>query len=374
MTRPRLLIVITLAETGGAQQYVAQLLPALPERFDVVVAAHGTGPLREAAKNAGVRFVPLRHVRRSVNPIRDALGLVELIRLCRRERPHIVHANSSKAGTLARLAAAAARVPIRIFTVHGWAFRAHAGLASRLYLWADRLVSPLTTLTICVSASERSAGIAARTCRAGRTVVIPNVVDVNAAQVARLDGAPSRVISVGRLKAPKDFVTLTRALARVSSPYFEAQFVGDGPDRATVEAEADTLGLDGRLRLLGDRADVPALLARSDVFVLSSTSEGMPVSVAEAMAAGLPVVATAVGGVAELVVDGETGFLVPPRDAGALAAAITRLLADPVLRRRMGSSARSRAEAIFDLDRFRAAHLDVYRTALARIGLRLPSP
>ena len=374
MTRPRLLIVITLAETGGAQQYVAQLLPALPERFDVVVAAHGTGPLREAAKNAGVRFVPLRHVRRSVNPIRDALGLVELIRLCRRERPHIVHANSSKAGILARLAAVAARVPIRIFTVHGWAFRAHAGLASRLYLWADRLVSPLTTLTICVSASERSAGIAARTCRAGRTVVIPNVVDVNAAQVARLDGAPSRVISVGRLKAPKDFVTLTRALARVSSPYFEAQFVGDGPDRATVEAEADTLGLDGRLRLLGDRADVPALLARSDVFVLSSTSEGMPVSVAEAMAAGLPVVATAVGGVAELVVDGETGFLVPPRDAGALAAAITRLLADPVLRRRMGSSARSRAEAIFDLDRFRAAHLDVYRTALARIGLRLPSP
>jgi glycosyltransferase involved in cell wall biosynthesis len=374
VTRPRLLIVITLAETGGAQQYVAQLLPALPERFDVVVAAHGTGPLREAAKNAGVRFVPLRHVRRSVNPIRDALGLVELIRLCRRERPHIVHANSSKAGILARLAAVAARVPIRIFTVHGWAFRAHAGLASRLYLWADRLVSPLTTLTICVSASERSAGIAARTCRAGRTVVIPNVVDVNAAQVARLDGAPSRVISVGRLKAPKDFVTLTRALARVSSPYFEAQFVGDGPDRATVEAEADTLGLDGRLRLLGDRADVPALLARSDVFVLSSTSEGMPVSVAEAMAAGLPVVATAVGGVAELVVDGETGFLVPPRDAGALAAAITRLLADPVLRRRMGSSARSRAEAIFDLDRFRAAHLDVYRTALARIGLRLPSP
>jgi len=374
MSRPRLVIVITLAETGGAQQYVAQLLPAVGEHFDLVVAAHGSGPLRDATNEAGVRFVPLRHVRRSVNPLRDVVGLLELIRLFRRESPHIVHANSSKAGILARLAAVAAGVPIRIFTVHGWAFKAHTGLASRVYLWADRLVRPLTTATICVSESERSAGLAARTCRARRAVVIPNVVDVDAAPLARQGGARSRVISVGRLKAPKDFITLTRALAHVSPSSFEAQFVGEGPDRAAVESEAGALGLDGRLRLLGDRADVPALLACSDVFVLSSTSEGMPVSVAEAMAAALPVVATAVGGVGELVVDGETGFLVPPGDASALAAAITRLLADPVLRRRMGSSGRSRAEAIFDLGRFRAAHLDLYRAELARIGLRLPSP
>ena len=177
---PRILIVITLAETGGAQSYVAGLLPGLEGRFDVVVAAHGDGPLREAARAAGARFVPLRHVRRPLRPARDLLGLLELIVLMRRAAPDIVHANSSKAGVLGRLAAAIAGVPIRIFTVHGWAFSASSGLVSLLYRWADRLMAPLTTLTICVAERERTSGLAARTCIAERTVVIPNAVDVDA--------------------------------------------------------------------------------------------------------------------------------------------------------------------------------------------------
>ena len=124
---PRVLILITLAEPGGAQTYVADLLPALAGRFDVVVAAHGDGPLRTAARDAGVRFVGLRHVRRPLHAVRDPLGLLELVVLMRRLRPDIVHANSSKAGVLGRLAAVLAGVPIRIFTVHGWAFSAYSG-------------------------------------------------------------------------------------------------------------------------------------------------------------------------------------------------------------------------------------------------------
>ena len=143
--RPRILILITLAETGGAQSYVVGLLPGLEGRFDVIVAAHGDGPLREASQAAGVRFVPLRHVRRPLHPVRDLLGLLELVVLMRRTAPDIVHANSSKAGVLGRLAAVAAGVPIRIFTVHGWAFSASSGLVSVLYRWADRLMAPLTT-------------------------------------------------------------------------------------------------------------------------------------------------------------------------------------------------------------------------------------
>ena len=107
------MLVITLAEVGGAQSYVAALLPALAERYEVVLAAHGEGPLRDAAKLAGARFVPLRHVRRPIRPWRDLAGLVELSLLLRRERPQILHASSSKAGVLGRLAAAATRVPIR---------------------------------------------------------------------------------------------------------------------------------------------------------------------------------------------------------------------------------------------------------------------
>jgi glycosyltransferase involved in cell wall biosynthesis len=368
--RPRVLIVITLAEVGGAQTYVAQLLPALAARYDVAVAAGGSGPLRDTAKAIGVRFLPLRHLRRPLSPLRDLLALIELILLIRRERPDVLHANSSKAGVLSRLAAVVARVPIRIFTVHGWAFEAYSGPASWVYRWADRLAGLCTTLTICVAEHERSTGVSAHTCRRGRTVVIRNAVDVAPAPKAGLNGGTPRLVTVGRLKAPKDFGTLTRALAALPSGSFEALIVGDGPDRPRVEAEVERFGLVQAVRLLGERPDVPELLASSDVFVLASASEGLPVSVAEAMAAGLPVVASAVGGVPELVVDGETGLLVPPGDPELLASALGSLLADPGLRRRMGSSGRERAEELFDLAAFLRAHVELYRTQLE--GLQRP--
>jgi glycosyltransferase involved in cell wall biosynthesis len=366
--RPRVVLVITLAEVGGAQSYVAALLPALAERYDVVLAAYGEGPLREAAARHGVRFVPLRHVRRAIRPWRDLAGLFELARLLRRERPQILHASSSKAGVLGRLAAALTRVPIRIFTVHGWAFAAYEGLPARLYRLTDRLMAPLTTVTICVSERERAAGLAAGTCREERTVVIRNAVDVAAAPRSNHDRAKPRLISVGRLKAPKDFLTLIRALAELPKESFEAVIVGDGPDRGTVDAEIRRLGLDGSVQLAGQRHDVPALLARSDVFVLSSRSEGLPVSVLEAMAAGLPVVASSVGGLAELVVDGESGMLVPPGDPESLASALRRLIDDHQLRQELGAAARARARASFDLGAFRRAHVDLYDRQLASAG------
>jgi glycosyltransferase involved in cell wall biosynthesis len=350
--RPRVLLAITLAEVGGAQSYVAALLPALAERYDVVLAAHGEGPLREAAARVGVRFVPLRHVRRPINPAQDLAGLVELTRLLRRERPQILHASSSKAGVLGRVAATLARVPIRLFTVHGWAFSAYSGLPGLLYRVADRLMAPLTTVTICVSEQELAAGLEAGACRPERSVVIHNAVDVAAAPRSRHDRRVPRLIAVGRLKAPKDFLTLLRALAALPEGSFEAIVVGDGPDRAQVEAELRRLGLEDQVELAGERSDVRELLAASDVFVLSSRSEGLPVSVLEAMAAGLPVVASAVGGLAELVADGETGFLVER----------------PELRRELGAAGRARAEAQFDLAAFRRAHLDLYHRQLELAG------
>ena len=149
--------------------------------------------------------------------------------------------------------------------------------------------------------------------------------------------------------------------------------VGDGPERARLEAEIRRLGLEGAVVLAGDRDDVAAMLARADVFVLSSTSEGLPLSILEAMAAGLPVVASSVGGVPEAVEDGETGLLVPPRDPVRLAAALERLLVDPALRRRLGSNGRERVRQHFGLEAFQQAHVAVYRRELARReGARSP--
>src|SRR5205807_9503285 len=189
--------------------------------------------------------------------------------------------------------------------------------------------------------------LAARTCSAGRTAVVPNAVDVEAAPRWSHEGEEPQVVSVGRFKYPKDFVTLVGALAHLESP-FRALIVGDGPDRPAIEEALRRHDLTDRVELAGERNDVPELLAAADVFVLSSRSEGLPVSVLEAMAAELPVVATAVGGLPELVVEGETGFLVPPGDARALGAALGRLLADAELCRRLGEAGRRRVEAGFE--------------------------
>jgi glycosyltransferase involved in cell wall biosynthesis len=351
-------MLITLAEVGGAQTYVGSLLPALTERYDVTVAAWGSGPLPGVAREAGARYVPLEHVRRPLS-WRDALGLVELVRLMRRERPALVHLNSSKMAVLGTVAAAIARVPVRVFTVHGWAFNAEPGAARLVYTWLHRLLRPLTTAIVCVSETELESGLAQRTCTRDRAVVIHNGVETLPPRPARHGDEPPLLLSVTRLKAPKDGRTLARALRRLEPGSYRAAIVGDGPDREAVAAELGDAGA-----LLGERDDVAERLAQADVFVLSSRSEGLPLAILEAMAAGLPVVATAVGGIPELVADGETGLLVPPGDADALAGALRRLVADPGLRRRLGEAARARVEERFSLTAMRRAHLALYERLL----------
>jgi glycosyltransferase involved in cell wall biosynthesis len=353
------LVLITLAEVGGAQSYVTSLLPALAERFDVTVAAWGPGPLPEAARAAGVAYVPLVQVRRPLS-WRDALGLLELVRLMRRIRPELVHLNSSKIAVLGTVAAAIARVPVRVFTVHGWAFNADTGRAGALYTWLHRVLRPLTTAVICVSERERTVGLEHGTCSEERSTVILNGVDASRVRRSSLAGQPPTILSVSRLKAPKDVVTLARAFQQLEPGSFRAAIVGDGPDRARVEEELGTAG-----ELLGERSDVAELLAQADVFVLSSRSEGLPISILEAMAAGLPVVASDVGGIPELVVDGETGLLVPAGDPDALAAALRRLVEDGELRRRLGAAARARVEQRFSVEQARRSHVELYERLLA---------
>jgi glycosyltransferase involved in cell wall biosynthesis len=369
--KPRLLMLITLSELGGAQTAVALLFPGLVEQFEVTVAAQGSGPLRTAAEAAGMRYVELRHVRRQIHAWHDALALVELVGLCRRVRPDVVHAHSSKMGVLGRLAAWVASVPVRVLTVHGWSFAAYDGLAGRLFLWIERLMRPLTTAVVCVAEDSREQGLAAKACDPRRTVVIPNAVDVRSFRPANGGSGNARIIGIGRFAYPKDFTTLLEALARVRAPCHTV-LVGDGPSLPAISAAVQEDGLFERVELLGARADIPELLARSDVFVLSSRSEGFPVSILEAMAAGLPVVATDVGGIAEAVEDGETGLLVPAADPEALACALERLVSDADLRRRLGAAGRARALRLFDVTRYRRAYVELYCRELQRSAPAAP--
>ena len=333
------------------------------------MAAHGDGPLKTATARADVPFFPLTQVRRSLSPVRDPLGIVELARLFRRLRPDVVHLNSSKAGVLGRIAAVTARVPVRIFTAHGWAFKATSGRDSRLYLLADRAVEPMTSMVICVSENERRAGLAAGVCTEKRSIVIRNAVEVGAAPARnRGDEPPVQIVSVGRLAPPKDFPTLVTAVARLPEGRAHLRVFGDGPLRAELEAQTRALGIEAAVEFAGEVPDARPHLEDADVFVLSSLSEGMPVSILEAMAAGLPVVASAVPGLEEVVVEGATGFLTPPGDADALTERLGRLVDDPSLRGRLGAAGRVRAEQHFSLPAWRNAHYSLYRSLLAERG------
>ena len=364
MSRPRVLLTITLGDLGGAQSYVADLLEGLHRDFDLHAAASQRGVVSDAAERAGVPYTELRWMQRDVG-WRDVFALVELVRLMRQIKPDIVHASSSKAGFIARIAAVLARVPVRLFTVHGWSFRPHRGALRLAWLSLERFARPLTTKMIFPAESTRAEGIETGACTPEQAVLIPYSVKPQPER-ARPARQPPRIISVARLTPQKDVKSLVRALALLPSGTFRAQLVGDGDDRPAIEAEIDANGLGDSVELLGDRNDVPDLLAAADVFVLASWWEALPIAILEAMAAGLPVVASNVDGVSEMVVNGETGILVPPGEPEPLAAALARMTEDSNARDTMGRAGRRQVIARFGPEPFLRAHRDLYNREHSR--------
>jgi glycosyltransferase involved in cell wall biosynthesis len=182
--------------------------------------------------------------------------------------------------------------------------------------------------------------------------VIHNGVDAPSALPARRPPGGRLVLGcTARLAPPKDLITLLEALARPGCEGWELRIFGDGPDRAAIEARRDELNLVHRVTLLGNRSDIPAQLADCDAFALISDWEGLPYSILEAMAAGLPVLATSVGGIGDLVVPGATGELVPPRDAQAAADVLAAWASDPALLPALGASSHARARESFSRER-----------------------
>ncbi len=348
MTKPRLLVVVTLAEAGGAQTFAATLVAGLRERYAIEVAAHGPGgALADACAALAVPFHHVRHLVRDPHPYHDAAAVRELRSLVRRVAPDVVQINSSKAGVLARLACARLGVKT-VFTAHGWAFSGRGGAAGAVYTTAERAVAPLSDAIVCVSSHDLALAHARHIRPRGDLHVIHNGVDAPATLPRRRPPGARLVLGcTARLAPPKDVITLLDALARPGCEAWELRVFGDGPDRAEIERHRDELALGGRVTLLGNRDDVAAQLAECDAFALISDWEGLPYSILEAMAAGLPVLATSVGGIADLVVPGSTGELVPARDAAAAARVLAEWASAPGALPELGAAAHARALACF---------------------------
>ena len=369
----RIAYIVTRSDLiGGAQVHVRDLAASLLRRgHEAVVLTSGDGPYVETLRATGVETITLQHLGAAIRPVRDLRALGEIHSVLKRVRPDLVSAHSSKAGILGRAAARLLRVPV-VFTAHGWAFT--PGIPSReaaVYRWIERMAAPLATRIITVSEFDRQLALSHRLASADRVVTVHNgMPDIPATLRADPGRSPVRLVMTARFEPQKDHATLFRALAGLKQEAWHLDLIGDGPLLPSAETMVGELGLGQRVRFWGQRMDVAERLAEAQVAVLITNWEGFPRSILEAMRAGLPVVSSAVGGIAESVRDGETGFVVARGDVEAVQGRLRQLLADPALRTRLGRQARARYERDFTLEHTVEKTLAVYRDVLAGSAAR----
>jgi glycosyltransferase involved in cell wall biosynthesis len=373
----RVLILSTSMGMGGADQQILSVTGALRSRgWDArIVSMTRLGPMGLQAQRLGIPTDSL-HMPRGVPDPRAVLRLAGLIRSW---KPDILHSQLAHANLMARLLRPLMPVPILISTIHS----SYDG--GRFRLLSYRLTDRLADYTTIISEASAERYLAAGAVPRERLRVIPNGVDTQrfrplpefrAALRRELGlGDAFAWLAVGRFETAKDYPTMLAAFARVleQRPDSVLLLVGRGSLQQETEELTRSLGLGRQVRFLGVRGDIPELISAADGYILSSAWEGMPMVLLEAAAAGIPIVATAVGGTGEVVLDGETGFLAPPRDPAALADAMLRLAGLPAEERgRLGLRSRAHIEAHYGLPHIVDLWEQMYCELLQRKGRILP--
>ena len=377
--------VIARLNIGGPAQHAILLTAGLDRaRFATTlitgVVGHAEGDFTEAARARGVDPIVIPELSRSIRPARDLAALVKLVSLFRRLRPDIVHTHTAKAGTLGRLAARFARVPVTIHTFHGHVLEGYFSRpVTRAFLEVERRLARTTDRLVTVSPRLKAQLLAMGIGRPEQVDVVPLGLDLERFRRARpaslalrpslgLTGDMPLLGIVGRLVPIKDHATLFQALARLhdEGPAVHLVVIGDGEERARLEELAGRLGLGSRIHFLGWRVDLETILKELDVVICASRNEGTPVALIEAMAAGIPVLSTDVGGVADLVAHEETGWLVPSGDPDAMASGIRRLLSDRILGARLAAAGQVAALDRHDVARLISRVEVLYADVLAK--------
>jgi glycosyltransferase involved in cell wall biosynthesis len=359
-SRPiRVARVIARLNIGGPAQHTILLAAGLDRaRFATTLITGVVGPAEgdflEAAHSRGVSPIVIPELGRSIRPARDLAVLLKLVRLFRRLRPDIVHTHTAKAGTLGRLAARFAGVPVTVHTFHGHVLDGYFSPAvTRFFVGVERALARRTDRLVTVSPRLRADLLAMGIGRPEQVAVIPLGLDLERFRRARPEAPILRASLglgtdvpllgiVGRLVPIKDHPLLFEAVALLEphGPPAHLVVVGDGEERVRLEALAGQLGLSHRVHFLGWRSDLETILPELTMVICASKNEGTPVALIEAMAAGVPVLSTDVGGVADLVTHGETGWLVRAGDPPALAQGVQHLLGNAALRARLAAAGR----------------------------------
>jgi glycosyltransferase involved in cell wall biosynthesis len=363
------ILMILRPDEGGAFQHVTALSAGVAAAgHDVAICGLEALPREELEPwvDPAVEVIPLKMVR-PITPAMDARGVAGLGRVFREWAPDVIHAHGSKEAALGRAARVARpRTPFA-YTPHGYAFAKPWMSAGerRVYRLSERVLSPLATVVVCICEAERrlamEVGPKSRTRVVHNGIAPPGPRDPDPFVRSLRERGPV-VCALSGLRVGKGVETLIEAFGRVAERHPGASLVvaGEGPEGPALEALAAGLGLADSVRFLGEVDDVFTVLAAADLFVQPSWSESFPYAVLEAMAAGVPIVATDVGGTGEAIEDGRSAVLVPARDPGALASGISGMLGDPERRGELARAANLRFMERFTLERMVAGTVEIY--------------
>lgn len=364
--RAKVLFFLTRSDAlGGAAVHVADLSDSLSEMgMRVTVLMGGDGPVRSLFENDAVQVETVPFLSRKVSPAKDLVAFLCIFwRICR-EKPDIISSHTSKVGMLVRIACYLLG-HTNIYTPHCWSFF-QIGNPARLYKLLEVVMTLFSSIIICVSKDEKKAIESERLMSRARVSVIHNGMKVIGERKDPSDDEELNFVQIARFEAQKDFDTLLSAIDLLRDRSFVVHLIGEGPLREEALQKVEQMGLGNKVIFHGQRRDVDNFLRRGRVCILSTHWEGLPRSIIEAMGAGMPVIATMVGGIPELVSEGRTGHMFMPEDSRALAHCMDRFLSDPQLVAQFGKRSRETFRRKFTYDRMLAEYLSLYRTLLDR--------
>jgi len=367
----KILYFITQSEYGGAQRYVFDLANNLGREFEVAVALGEQGKDGKLAKKLeenNIKYYIIPHLKRSISPLNEILAFFEISKLIKNYQPNIIHLNSSKISILGSLAGLFIKLKIKnlkiIYTVHGWVFNEPLPAPVKwFYLWAEKFTAKFKDKIICVSESDRQVALKYKIAPVEKLITIHNgLAPVNfytreeALPLLAKERAGGEVFigSIGNLYKTKGFEYFIEAAGilthKLNTP---ATFIiiGEGKEREALKNLIAKYNLKNNFILAGSIDEAARLLPAFDVYVCSSVKEGLSYTLIEAMQAGRPIVATAVGGNPEMIENEKTGLLSKPADARDLAEKIKTLLNNKTLALELGQNAKAKAMAEFGLEK-----------------------
>lgn len=349
--KPILLYIIPLSVIGGTQSHLCHLLKGYAHQYEIHLATGEEGPLTEFAESKNIDVHILPNLIRSIDLQADFKATQESISLIKELQPCLIHAHNSKAGLVGRLAGYLCGVPT-IYTAHGWQFASGTPIIHKSLSYInEKLGAALSSKIICVSESDRQLALHSSLTHSSKLVTIHLGIEDSCSITAQPEHQPPKIAMVARFDKQKDHFTLLNAISKLSHLEFSVDLIGSGPLLPDCIEMATNIGITDKVDFLGNRHDVPEILSSVQLFVLSTHYEGLPISILEAMRAGLPIVASDVDGIPEEVIDGETGILVKRQDINELAFALELLISSPNMRKSMGKLGRQTFEKKFSLDR-----------------------